>query len=41
MRAEPVVTADADQLAAWVGPATDRYLHEPLAGLAGPAGSDR
>ncbi len=40
LRAEPVVTADADQLAAWVGPAIDRYLHEPLAER-GSGGSDR
>ncbi len=38
MRAQPVVTADADQLAEWAGPAIDRYLYEPLPGIAGPGG---
>ena len=32
MGAQPVATADPDQLAAWVGPVIDRYLHEPLEG---------
>ena len=36
MGAQPVATADPDQLAAWVGPTIDRYLHEPLPGLALP-----
>jgi tetracycline repressor-like protein len=34
MRAEPVASADIGQLAEWVGPAIDRYLHEPIAGMA-------
>jgi AcrR family transcriptional regulator len=32
MVTQPVATADPDQLAAWVGPVIDRYLHEPLEG---------
>src|SRR5207244_13478691 len=36
MGTQPVATADPDQLAAWVGPVIDRYLHEPLPGLALP-----
>jgi Tetracyclin repressor-like, C-terminal domain len=37
LRAEPVASADPDQLAAWVGPAIDRYLHQPVTGTAGHA----
>jgi hypothetical protein len=38
--APPVVTADADQLAEWVGPGIDRYLHEPLPGIGEPGRDD-
>jgi len=35
MRAEPLATAEPGQVAAWAGPVIDRYMHEPLAGVAG------